>query len=68
MKQCPFCKVDMVRPRSGTRFGRGGLPAISLTCSQFKTDDHKCPECKYYDDWECSQCGIYLFYRSEDLK
>lgn len=64
-KQCPFCHVEMYRPRKSV-WGNEDEPLINLSCSQFRTKDdgHQCPHCKSYNDWECPQCGILLFYRS----
>ena len=66
MKQCPFCKVNMFRPRESSETLED--PFLELTCGSFKLDGHKCKYCKKFYDWECPQCGVLLIYRMEDLK
>ena len=65
MKQCPFCKVDMKRPREGVWGSEE--PAIKFSCTSFKTDDHTCPNCVTYNEWECPKCGILLFYKDLNI-
>ena len=69
MKQCPFCKVDMIRPRPPI-FGKQEY-FIRITCYKFKEKKHTEEECEYcrnYNDWACPQCGVLLFYREEEEK
>jgi ribosomal protein S27AE len=63
-KECPFCETAMIRPREGA-WGNKREPFITFSCSQFKGDEkHEYEHCLSYNDWECPQCGIFLFYRA----
>jgi hypothetical protein len=64
-KSCPFCKVEMIRPRKGI-WGNKGEPFYTFSCDRFRTKDdgHSCEYCKSYYDYECPSCHVLLLYSS----